>query len=324
LHDVPRPNPKSKIQNAVMFLRLGFGLGLFAGSLLLGWWLGRRGLLTDTRAQGVIRFVVKRLSPVVLCLSFWRLELTGLQPVLLPLIGGLVSLLTLLPALGYARAAKLTRPQTGSFLTCAMFSNLGFFGAFIAFALFGEVAYGLAMLYVVSFSPCFYLVGFGLAKRFGQSTHPASSPTGLADELRLYPFVGLCLGLVLGLVHVPRPAPFELVNHVLIPIDTMLYLMAIGSQLRVEPIGPWLAPCLTMSLIKFGYSPLVGWGLASLFHVEGLSRFIVLLQTAMPVAISPLMLPLLFGLDRQLAVALWVFTTLLAIPWLFVYLPLIS
>jgi len=49
----------------------------------------------------------------------------------------------------------------------------------------------------------------------------------------------------------------------------------------------------------------------------------VLLQAAMPVGVSPLMLPALFGVDRKLTNALWLTTTMLAIPWLLLYLPLI-
>ena len=307
-----------------MIGRLACGLGLFAGSLLTGWSLGRVGLLTDGRAKRVIRFVMKRISPIVLCLSFWRLSITGMGSLVLPVIGCLTACLALIPAWGYARAAHLSRPQTGSFLTCAMFSNVGFLGAFVAFALYGELAYGLAMWYLVFFNPCFYLVGFGLARRFG-SRAPAAGTSGdaFADELRLYPFLGLCLGLGLSLAKVPRPAGCEIINHLLIPVETALYLSAIGSQVTYEPLGRWLRPCVVMSMIKFWYGPMVGWGLAALFHVEGLPRAIVLLQGAMPVAMSPLMLPLLFNLDRKLSVALWLFTTLLAIPWLLLYLPLI-
>lgn len=306
-----------------MIGRLTLSLGLFAGSLLVGWWVGRRELLTEAQAQGAIRFVVKRLSPIVLCLSFWRLELRDPQPFLLPLIGCLLSLSTLLPAWTYARMAKLSGPQTGSFLTCAMFSNLGFLGAFVAFALLGEAAYSLAMLYLVYFSPCFYLAGFTIAKRFSQAAHPFPSGTWFSDELRLYPFLGLLLGLALSLARVSRPAGFEWINRVLIPIDTALYLVAIGSQLHIEPLGRRVQPCLVMSAIKFCYTPLIGWCLVCLFQVEGLPRFVVLLEASMPVAISPLMLSLLFGLDRKLSSALWFLTTLLALPWLLVYLPLI-
>jgi len=59
------------------------------------------------------------------------------------------------------------------------------------------------------------------------------------------------------------------------------------------------------------------------WHLEGLPRLVVLLQAATPVGVSPLMLALLFGLDRRLTNALQVFTALLAIPWMLLYLPLI-
>ena len=306
-----------------MLTRLSLGIGLFVGSLAMGWALRRRGWLTEAHAKRVIRLTMRWLSPIVLCLSFWRLRFAGAHLAWLPVIGFAVSSSTLLPAWWYARRAQLSAPQTGSFLTCALFSNLGFLGAFIAFALYGEAAYGLAMLYLVFFSPSFYLLGFAIAKRFGQDRHPSTESAEPMEELRLYPFLGLLTGVVLNLAHVPRPAICEPINRLLIPIDTAIYLTAVGTYLRVESLGPWRQAGLAMSAIKFCYSPLIGWALVWLAHLEGLPRFIVLLQTSMPVALSPLMLTMLFGLDRRLATALFLMTTCLAIPWLFVYVPLI-
>ena len=123
----------------------------------------------------------------------------------------------------------------------------------------------------------------------------------------------------------PRPAVCESVNHVLIPIETGLYLMAIGSQLHLpRPSRRWVAPVVVMCAIKFLYTPAVGWLISRVLGLDGLARFVVLLQASMPVAISPLMLPMLFGLDRRLSGALWLSTTLIAVPWLFVYLRFIT
>ena len=80
---------------------------------------------------------------------------------------------------------------------------------------------------------------------------------------------------------------------------------------------------LAMSAIKFLYTPLVAWLLLAVFHIHGLPRFIVLLEASTPVAVSPLVLPLLFGLDRKLANALWLFTTILSLPWLACIVPLL-
>ena len=306
-----------------MIERLAGSWGLFIGSMVAGWWLGRRGTLTQARASRWLRFAVKWLSPVVLCLSFWTLKVGGQGLVWVPLIGVATSLAALGPAWLYARWSGLPRPKTGSFLTCAMFSNVGYIGAFVAFALFGESGYGLGVWYLIYFSPCFYLIGMTLAKRFGYQTSEAASTSPFSDELRVFPFAGMMLGGLLNVTHCPRPEVLGWLNHVLIPVDTAIHLTAIGSQIRFAPLAHSWRPCLAMSAIKFLYNPLVSWLFVGLVRLDGLPRFIVLLQGAMPVAVSPLMLAVIFRLDRRLSSALWWFTTLLAIPWLFFYVPLI-
>lgn len=307
-----------------MIARVGLGLGLFLGSLGLGWWLRRQAVLTEARASRLVRGIVKGLSPLVLCLSFWRMNLRSAEPWLLPLLGLLVSSSTLIPAWLYATSARLSRPQTGSFLTCACFSNVGYLGAFLAFALFGEGAYALCVLYFLLFSPSFYTLGFGLASRYGRKRHRSSFGTAFSDEMRLYPFLGMVAGACLSLARVVRPAPLEWLNHALIPLDTALFLAAIGSQLTFESPRPWLRACLAMSAIKFLYTPAVAWALLTAFGLQGLPRLIVLIEASTSVAVSPLVLPLLFGVDRKLANALWLFTTCLAIPWLLLIIPVLQ
>jgi len=305
----------------MMLLRLGSGLGLFVGSLAVGWWLHRRHLLTEASASRLMRLLVIGPSPLVLCLAFWKMNLHRLEPWLLPFLGLLISLSTLVPSLLYAKRAKLTDAQTGSFLTCALFSNLGYLGAFTAFAMFGESAYALCMLYLVFFTPCFYTLGSWIASHYGGAKNPSGAAGASDDRLRLYPFLGMLAGILLGVARINRPLPLEWLNHVLIPVNTGLYLIAIGSQLTFASPRPWLRPCWAMCAIKFLYTPCVAWLLVTLCGVRGLARFVVLLEASTPVAVSPLMFPLLFRLDRRLSNALWLFTTLLAVPWIALILP---
>ena len=308
----------------MMIERVFWGLGLLTGSMTLGWWLGRRGVLNDERANRLVRWVIKGPAPVVLCLSFWRMNLRSPEPWLLPVTGFLVSCSTLIPAWIYAKRAKLTQPQTGSFITSAFFSNVGYLGAYMAFALFGETAYALCVLYFIFFTPSFYTLGFSIAAHYGEKRRALRLKDALYDELRLYPFLGMMAGVVLSFLHVPRPPFLEHVNHVLINVDTVLDLVALGSQVILVSPRLWFRPCLAMSGIKFIYTPFIAWLLVSLFHIHGLPRMIVLLEASTPVGVSPLMLPLLFGLDRRLSNALWLFTTLAAIPWLLLILPFLQ
>ena len=306
-----------------MWVRVVFGLGLFLGSMSMGWWLHRRGRLSEALAAHLVRWLAMGSSPVILCLSFWQMNFHSIEPWILPLLGLAISVSTLLPAACYARRTGLTRPQTGSFLTAALFSNLGYLGAFTAFALYGEAGYALCALYFVFFTPCFYTLGFGIAARYGHPKQPSDLERAYSSELRLFPFLGMAAGAALSLAGVPRPAVLEGLNHALIPLSTGVYLAAIGSQLTFHSPRPWLRPCLAMSLIKFLYTPAVAWLLVSAAHLEGLPRIVVLLEASTPVAVSPLVLPLLFGLDRKLANALWLFTTAAAMPWLLILLPLL-
>ena len=301
-----------------------WGLGLFVGSLGAGWALSRAGVMTEARASRLVRWVITGPAPVMLCLSFWRMNLRHSDLWLLPVVGSLAAASTLLPAFFYTRSAHLTSPQTGSFLTCAFFSNLGYLGAYTAYALYGETAYALCVLYLMFFTPCFYTLGFRMASHYGRRRSDSAAKDALNDELRLYPFLGMLVGVSLSLLRVPRPAFLEPVNHVLITGDTILDLVAVGSQLVFVSPRRWLQPCLAMSGIKFLYTPLMAWVLVSLFHLHGLPRTVVLIEASTPVGVSPLLLPLLFGLDRRLSNALWLFTTLAAIPWLLLVLPLLQ
>ncbi|MBI4598257.1 MAG: AEC family transporter [Candidatus Omnitrophica bacterium] len=306
-----------------MAIQLTLSLGLVFGSLVAGWALHRRGWFTERQAARLVRWISMGPSALTLALLFWNLDLHRAQPWLLTALGLITALSTLLPAWWYARAARLPPAQTGSFLTCAMFSNVGYVGAFIAFALFGEVGYGLCQLFFLSFGPLFYTVGFGVALHHGHAETEHGQGAAYRGELRWYPYAGMAVGLVLNLLGIPRPLPMEWLNHGLIPFNTAVYLVAVGSQLRFHSPWPWLRPCLAMSAIKFLYTPAVAWLLVSLMDLHGMPRTVVLLEAATPVAVSPLVLPMLFGLDRKLTSALWLVTTALSLPFLAFYLPLI-
>jgi predicted permease len=308
---------------AMMWIRMILGLGLFTGAMGAGWWLHRQGRLPPELAARLVRWIIIIPSPVSLCLSFWRMDFRSPEPWALPLLGLLAASSTLIPAFLYVRRSAFTAPQAGSFLTAAYFSNLGYFGAFTAFALYGEAAYALCMLYLIFFTPAFYTLGFGIAARYGKERQPSAMENAYKSELRLFPFLGMAAGALLSLAGMPRPAVFESLNHVLIPVTTSIYLATIGAQLTFSSPRPWLGPCLAMCAVKFIYTPAVAWLLANLFGVDGLPRAVVMIEASAPVAVSPLILPLLFGLDRRLANALWLFTTIAAIPWYLFLLPLL-
>lgn len=302
-------------------MRLGSSLLLFWGSIALGYFVRRLRLVTPTFAPEVIRWLAIWVAPPVVLLAMWVIELHHVALISLPFVGLAVSLASLLPAWWLMRRWHLPAAQRGSWLLAAFFSNVGYLGAIIAFAVWGEQAYGLCLLYFLFFGMLVYTVGYAIGGRYGAAR--AAVPSAKPLELwRWTPMVGTAAGLALSWWRVPRPPVLTAVNHALIPLLTGLYLFTVGTTFRVSRVGRYWRPALWMSAIKLVYAPLIGGALAWWLGYQHLSHGLVwrvtVLESATPTAITSLTLPALFGLDQDFANALWIISTLCSmaiIPW---------
>lgn len=286
---------------------------LFWGSIALGYLARRARFVTTTFAPTTIRLLAASVAPPVAMLSMWIVDLKHLTLMGLPFIGVTVSVLSLLPAWWLARRWQLNGPQRGSWLVGAFFSNVGFLGALVAFAVWGESAYGLCTLYFLFFGLTVYTVGYGIGERYGHLTTDEQRPSQL-ELWRWTPMVGTLAGLGLSWFEVSRPSFLGPINRALIPVLTGTYLFIVGTTLHVGRVGRYVREGLWMCAIKLLYAPLVGAGLAWLlgYHhaPDALAFRVVVLEAATPTAITSLTLPALFGLDQDFANSLWVITTL--------------
>lgn len=292
----------------------------------IGYWLRKNGFISKPEriSTSIIIFLTKLITPFIVLFSFWKLDLSHISIFTLPLIGIVISTLSLIPAIFFARLHKLNRKQTGSFLTSAMFSNVGYtLGGFLAFVLYGEIGFGLTILYCLYFRPYFYTIGFYIAENYGSKRRIQirdNLKRIFSEGIRLFPLLGLASGVGLNLLSVPRPNFVSLLNNFLIPASTFGYMLAIGMTLKFSAVKRFKAPVFSMSFIKFIWSPLVGLIFAYLlgYHaiMDGLPLKIALIEASMPCAIASLITPALFNLDQDLSNSCWLFTTFLIIPLL--------
>ncbi|OIO39736.1 MAG: hypothetical protein AUJ75_00950 [Candidatus Omnitrophica bacterium CG1_02_49_10] len=292
------------------------------GGLALGYIFKLKGYLQGEWPNHIMRYVVMFISPVIMCISFWKLHIPNIKILTLPLVGLSVTLLSIPPAIFISSKYKLTRRQKGSVVTTAMFSNIGYtMGGFLAFVLLGEKAFNLTILYILYYSPFFYIVGFYMAERYGLSGKNLIGEIirkTFTQGIRLMPLLGLFIGGILSLSGVERPAIFYRINSILVPAATFAILFAAGLNLRLSKIPQRLGICLWMSFIKFVYSPALALLLAYLLGYGaidgGLPLKVVFIESSMPVAVSSLMLPSMFNLDQDISNFVWLFTTILLIP----------
>ena len=113
-------------------------------------------------------------------------------------------------------------------------------------------------------------------------------------------------------------------------LATVLFLFAIGLGLRLSRVSCYAREAAALAIVKFIGVPLLLVPLAALAGLGsidgGLPLRVVTVLSCMPVAMTALVPPALFGLDVDMANALWIFSTLalvVILPVLYFVLPLL-
>jgi len=296
---------------------------LIYGSLLLGHEAFRKGYVSQRASTRLTRQTIILIEPAIIILSFWSLRVIQVRQMLfIPLIASLVSLIVIFPALFLsARLHHHNRQDTGTYLGCAMFSNVGTsLGGFLCFLLLGEAGIALSIIYSAYFIPFFFTIGFAIANRY--SERPAKSKkeslkTFFSNPVSVVPTTAVILGILLRLLAPERPEFLAPINKTLVYTSVVLYCFAIGITIRFRRIGRYIRQFFSMWAVKFLVSPVIGVGLGMLFGchrvMEGLPIKVIFIETCMPVAIFSIVLSKLFDLNQDMANTCWILTTLAVI-----------
>ena len=267
------------------------------------------------------------IMPVSFLGVIWIIPFADLRVIFLPLIGLTTLLYGGLLGLAAARLLGKTGSQKAVLYCCGSFSNIGSIGGLASFLFFGEHGFALLALYKIFEEVVYFGIGFPIA-RYIKSADESLSFSERISQLWKDPFlmaVMICFpaGLLLNLPGTPRPAGYETLNSIFVPLGIFMILMSIGLGLHFTGIREHLRAAAMISLIKFALMPLFAGTFAWLlgFHDidNGLPFKVVLLASSMPVAFNAIVAASLYDLDLDLANTCWLLTTgalLLVLPWL--------
>ena len=255
------------------------------------------------------------LNPVTIVGATWVAKLEDITLLALPVLC-LVNLgLGCLIAYFLAKMFGMTRRQTGAYLGCGSFTNIGALGALFCYMFLGEAGFALVPIYKLFEEFTYFAYIFPLTKSFSidKTIEKTSAWTRLkvvfSDVFVMISVASIMLGLILNLTKVPRPPAYEFVNAVLIPLIVFLLLFTIGMGMRFSNIKGRLIPALSLTAAKYCVIPIIVAGLGmsvGLHHVDnGLPFKVVLILSAMPVGFMSVIPPTLYDLDLDLANTCW-------------------
>jgi len=139
----------------------------------------------------------------------------------------------------------------------------------------------------------------------------------MRDPFILVAISSIIIGGFLNFSDAVRPEFYKTIIAVFVPLLTILLLTSIGLGLKFRRIRDYFKECISISIIKFIFIPMLATSLAYIMGFDkidgGLPLKVVMILSSMPVAFMALIPPSIYDLDLDLANSCWFFTTALLI-----------
>lgn len=236
----------------------------------MGIFWSRTGQPFDSELVSIL--VYKISVPCLIIAIFAKVRLT---PDAVTAVAGAALVIYLATAAAAALILRLARLPMPSYLPSLMFPMVGSMGLPICLFAFGEDGLALALV--------FFTLG-----AIGTFTIGAAIAAGRVSYAKLVGEPAIWAALIaIGLMWFDLTLPKWIVDTtgLLGGMAIPLQLIALGSSLAQFRVTS-LPRGVSLSLLRLALGYGAGFGIAELFDLEGLVRAVVILQSAMPVAVS--------------------------------------
>mgnify|MGYP000224068122 CR=1 FL=1 len=289
---------------SIVFTQVGtFFLIMVAGVLA-----GRFGVIDKHANKHLSKLLIYVTMPLLLISSFQDMEYSPsdigrLGQVLL--ISVTIYIVTILLGTVLYRRVE---PRKRSILRFSLvFNNVGYIGFPLLDALFGTEAVFYASVYIIPFN--IFLWTYGLMQFCGNR-----SGSYLKKAFVNPGMIAISVGIALYLLSIRLPAPILSAANMMGDMTGPLGMLIIGvllSRSRVKDLFSGWAMYVA-SMLRVLVLPLAVLGVLSLFPIQELLKSVIVMLSAMPVAVNSAVFAELYDGDAHLASRTVVFSTLIA------------
>ncbi len=283
--------------------------------ILIGFIVGRT--LTLQRST-LSQLTLYTLSPALIVDSLYRTELSVTSS------GKLIVGFTLISSVIYSlvwlvsRLTSLDSVFSRTITAIVLFPNTGNMGLPVATFALGTAGLDRAIVYMLGSSVLMFCLGPAIIQGKGIIS-------GLKLTLRLPLFWAIILGLSLRILAIKLPwgldRGIQQLGAAAIPVDLILLGMQLAAtrfQLGIREILTAM-PMASAAMARLAIAPIIAYIIGRCLQLETLDLQILVLQSAMPTAVSSLVLVSEFGGDQNLVARAIVTSTLLS----FITLPIL-
>ena len=210
-----------------------------------------------------------------------------------------------------AVAILIVRQPVRSFLGPLVFPNTGNMGLPVCLFAFGEKGLTLALAVFMVISIAHFTLGIALV-----------SGRSVLKEMVSNPIV-YSIAAAVFMIYTRLELPLWVKNTVNLLGDFTIPLMLLTlgvslASLQVQSVGR----SLYFALVRLGIGLVAGWGVATLFHLQGVAKGVLILQASMPVAVFNYLFAMQYNREPQVVAGAVMISTLLSfalIPFIWLY-----
>jgi len=274
-------------------------------------------LLSKEDAPVLLRLVLTITLPALTIIAISNVVLVA-DMALIPFLAVVVVFIMYGISSLVGRKLKLSGPTFGSFLVGTMIMNTAYSLPFFA-AAFGDEGLARASLFDIGNTFMIFTFTYYNAIKYGENSH--TDKIQWNKFLRLPPLWAMLIAFAWKAAAIPLPKLafnfFTLIGQPTVP----LVMIALG--LYFDPSLNNLGKALIGIIIRMGLGLGIGILLAAVFGLSGITRTVVIVNSALPIGFNTLIFANLENMDREFAatlVSISIFIALFYIPlliWLF-------
>lgn len=274
-------------------------------------------LLSKEDAPILLRLVLTITLPALTIIAISNVVLVA-DMALIPFLAIIVVFLMFGISSLVGKKLKLTGPTFGSFLVGTMIMNTAYSLPFFA-AAFGNEGLARASLFDIGNTFMIFTFTYYNAIKYGENSHTDKIQWG--KFLRLPPLWAMILAFAWKASSLQLP-PLAL-NYLNLIGQPTVPLVMIALGLYFDPSLSNLGKAVVGIFIRMGLGLGIGIALAAIFGLEGITRTVVIVNSALPIGFNTLIFANLENMDREFAatlVSISIFIALFYIPlliWIF-------
>ncbi|MDZ4120922.1 MAG: AEC family transporter, partial [Candidatus Cloacimonadaceae bacterium] len=264
-------------------------------------------LLKKEDAAVMLKLVLSVTLPALTILSIYKASLT-LNMAFIPVSAMLVVFIMYGISSLFGSLVKMPRTTFGSFLVGTMIMNTAFSLPFF-WAAFENEGLARASLFDIGNTILIFTFTYYNAIKYGENSK--SDRIDWSKFLRLPPLWGMAIAFVIKGMRVTIPdAGLNFLNLLGQP-TTPLIMLALG--LYFEPQLKNIGRASVAIFIRMGLGLMIGWLLATVFGLQGVSRTVVIVNSATPIGFNTLIFANLENMDREFAATIVSISILIAL-----------